>query len=132
MRYDRLTRLVYFEVGGEEYAARLTNGMLEQIENVCDSSILDLINKGVPQLKVLKTAFNLSLMKNGEKVKNGVQIYEKYLNESGIDVVSNTFFAMIAASYYLGPNRSNEILEMLGLTVKDTEPVEEPDEEKNA
>lgn len=132
MRYDRLTRLVRFEVGGEEYAARLTNGMLEQIENACDGgSLLDEINRGVPKLKVLRTAFSISLTKEGEKVKNGLAVYEKFLDEQGIDVVSNTFFAMVAASYYLGPKHSNKVLEGLGLIVKDKEPIEE-EQGKNA
>lgn len=131
MKYDRLTRLVKFDVGGVEYAARLTNGMLEQIEDLCPQNSLMRVLENVEYTprKVLRVAFCLALSKDGEKVKNPVSVFDKYFEEVGVEGVIQTFSAMIAASNYLGVTQSKTILESLALVVKDKET---DDTEKNA
>lgn len=123
MKYDRLTRMVKFDVGGEEYAARLTTGALAQVEDVCpNNSIMKVMEDiGHIPLKVLIPAICLGMTKHGEKVKDPSPVFDKLMAEVGIDGVTAIFLAIVAATDYLGAARSKEILANLNLTVKDTE-----------
>lgn len=128
MKYDRLTRLVKFEVGGEEYAARLTIGMLEEIEDILPKGVTLVnlfLNNEMPQIKVLRKAFCVGLMKDGQRVKNALPVFEQYCNENGVQSAVQVFYALVAASYMLGAEVSKSLLESMELEVKDEDPKNE-------
>ena len=139
MRYDRLTRLLYVDVKGAEYALRLTIGTIEELEDALpkDETLVSMfLNSKTPQIKVLRKAFCIGLHKNGIKVvgRAAVQAFEEFVEEQGVQMAVNVFYALLAASYFLGAEASNQMLEKLGLVVKDPEIVTEkgPEgEEKN-
>ena len=128
MKYDRLTRFVHIEVKGVEYSLRLTLGMFEEIEDALPKGttlVSMFLNNETPQIRVLRKAFCLALTKDGKKVADPRQVFEQYCDEKGIQIVIQTFYAVLAASHLLGAAASNEMLENLGLVVKDEEEVEE-------
>ena len=132
MIYDRLTRFLKINVKGVEYSLRLTVGMFEEIEDVLPkgTTLMSMfMNQETPKIKVLKKAFCIGMIKDGKVVKSNeaIQVFNDFCDENGIQEAVNVFYALLAASHLLGANLSNEMMESMGLIVKDPE---EP--EKNA
>ena len=131
LRYDRLTRLVKFDVDGEEYASRLTVGQIGEIEDVALKSfgkpIMKLFQEQEdPSVPMMIKAFCIGLTKDGKKVKpqEAYQLFLKICEKHGMPHMERLYLALIASSYFLGADASQEILESLGLDVKDTEEAE--------
>lgn len=126
MKYDRLTRLLKVEVEGAEYSLKLTNSMLEELEDELpkgDTLISMIMNRETPRMKVLRKAFCIGLCKDSEKVRGAAAdaVYEKFFQHYGVQETISVFYALIAASQLLGAVASNEILKNIGLVPKDAE-----------
>lgn len=126
MKYERLTRFLTFEVNGEEYSSRLTLEMLEKIESALPEGItlVGLILKSqTPTIKVMKEAFCVGLHKDGKKLsyEAAAKVFQAFYEAAGMPYVLNVFYALIAASYFLGEEVSNNMLREIGLIVKDEE-----------
>ena len=136
MRYDRLTRDLFVDVKGAEYSLRLNTGKLEEIEDMLpkgETLVSMFLNSRTPQIKVLRKMFCIGLTKDGDTIKGDAanKVFEDFIDESGVQMAVNVFYAALAASHFLGAAASNVMLEGLGLVVKDPEPKQESDE-KNA
>ncbi len=132
MRYDRLTRNLFVDVKGAEYALRLNVGKFEEIEDLLpkgETLVSMFLNSKTPQIKVLRKTFCVGLSKDGETIKGQAadKVFEDFIDEHGVQMAVNVFYAALAASRFLGAAASNVMLEGLGLVVKDKEP-EEADE----
>lgn len=126
MKYDRLTRFLKVDVKGVEYSLRLTVGMFEEIEDILPkgTTLMSMfMNQETPQIKVLRKAFCIGLVKNGAKVKDeeALKVFSDYCDENGIQGAVSVFYAVLAASHLLGAEASKAMLEDMGLVVKDTE-----------
>lgn len=126
MRINKITREVFIEVDGKEYALRLTLGGLEQLEKTTGNLITTLQGQPLPSLTTLSTAFWLGLG-GAKKISKGEAetILSAYLAEYGMggsegDGGVNLFYALIAASGILGRQASADILSQFGLAEKET------------
>lgn len=128
--YDRLKRTLDFEVSDKEYSARLTNGMLEEIEKVALSqgkSFVDMfLNKEPATLAMMKKTFCIGLMKDGKAVKGdaAIQVYNEAMYEGGIPEMTNFYYILMATVQAFGAEASKIILTESGL-YKDDESVTE-------
>lgn len=128
--YDRLKRTLDFDVNGKEYSARLTNGMLEEIEKVALSqgkSFVDMfLNKEPATLAMMKKTFCVGLMKDGKAVKGdaAIQVYNEAMYEGGIPEMTNFYYILMATVQAFGAKASKIILTESGL-YKDDESVTE-------
>lgn len=129
-RYDRITRKVFVDVEGREYALLFTLQGLTQLEAVSGQPIMAMTGNGnVPSLTLLVEAFKIGLMgvKNNQlQEAKCPAIAEQYLQIYGFEGMVNLFFALLATSGLLGPKRSNDILTKLGVS-----PLDKVDDVKN-
>lgn len=126
MKYDRLTRKVKLDIGGEEYSLLLTIGMLEELEDELPSGstlVSMFLNRETPKIRIIRKAFCLGMEKNGVKIgqNQAEKLFEKYCEENGIQDAGSVYYVLLAASNILGTSVSNIILESAGMILKDTE-----------
>lgn len=134
LRFDRLKRTLKFEVDGAEYAVRLTNGMLEEIEDVAPkgkSFVGMFLDREMPTLKMIKKAVCIGMMRDGKRVapKEAELVYQKIFNSDGLKGLSDFYFLLLATANAYGAQNSNDILKVAGFAVDEEET---EDDEKNA
>ena len=135
LHFDRIKRMIKFEVDGVEYAARLTNGMLEEIEDVAPkgkSFVGMFLDREMPTLKMVKKAVCIGLMRDEKRVnpKEAELVYQKIFNSDGLKGLSDFYFILLATANAYGAQNSNDILKVAGFAVDEEEEME--DDEKNA
>nr|DAH62231.1 MAG TPA: tail assembly chaperone protein [Caudoviricetes sp.] len=135
MYYDRVTRTVHLEIGGEEYLLRFSLNVLEQLESRSDKNFLDTVTSGgMPPLSMLVDGFWLGLMGAGKRIKReeAEKLAETFMSESdeGVGTLAKLFTGLLAISGLFGAKYSHDALKRLGITDKDDELVKEPKEKK--
>lgn len=127
MYYDRVTRTVHLEIGGEEYTLRFSLNVLEQLESRSEKNFLETVSSGtIPPLSMLVDGFWLGLMGAGKRIKRdeAEKLAETYMSESdeGFASLATLFSVLLAVSGLLGAKSSYEVLKQLNLEDKDGKP----------
>lgn len=126
MKYDRLTRELFFEVDGKEYSIRPTNGVLARIESMCpkgETLISMTLEKKAPTMPVMVEAFCAGLKHEGKSVPRSEAevLCNKYIEEYGVITgIMNVYYALMAVSNFLGKEASDNILANMGIENIDT------------
>lgn len=129
MYYDRITRRVHLEIGGEEYLLAFTLGGLDELESKTDIKIIDVVQgSGVPPLKVLRTGFYIALRDGGNKHRytrsEADELAQQFIDESenGVIDLANVFYGVFAASGFVGGDFCKQMFEQVGMEDKDPAP----------
>lgn len=138
--YDRVKRFLYFDIDGEEYSARLVNGMIDEIERAAiathGKSLFDLwSNSQTPACSILKKTFCIGLMKDKKAVKGlaAEQLWNKAFDKAGIPGMAQFYYVIMATVHAFGEEASVSILKEANLFVDEEPAVEDHEEaEKNA
>lgn len=117
---DRITRKVYFEVGGSEHSLLFTFSALQEVEQAIGDGLLTYMSRGgVPSLALLSSFMYSGLKAAGEKVtkESAGSILMEFAREceQGIGQVSLVVFYAIAASGILGADAISGFEEQLGI-----------------
>ena len=126
MYYDRITRRVHIEIGGEEHLFAFTLSGLEQLESRAGTSLIGLITSGeMPGLSMLIDGFWIGLMGGGKRIKRdeAERLAQDYIDEAenGIGDLASLFNLLVAVSGIMGAKYANEVLKAMGLADKDGE-----------
>lgn len=129
MKYDRLTRELFFDFDGKEYSIRPTTGLLARIESMCpkgETLISMTIEKKSPTMPVMVEAFCAGLRRDGRPVprSEAETLCDRYVAEHGVMTgIMNIYYALMAVSNFLGKDGSDGILTNMGIASLDTEEV---------
>lgn len=128
MYYDRITRRVHLEIGGEEYLLAFTLNGLAELETLAGDSVMNLAGKGeIPPLHVLNSAFFIALRDGGNdhryKKAEAMELAQKFLDEreDGIVALAEVFFVTLAVSGLMGKDFHDKILKEFSIDNKDPE-----------
>ena len=129
MKYNRLTRELFFDVDGKEYSIRPTNGVLSKIESVCpkgESLISLTVDNRPPTMPLMVETFCAGLTLDGKKVERRIaeSLCDKYIQENGVaGGLMNLYYVVMAVSNFLGKEASDNILKSMNVENVDTEPI---------
>lgn len=127
MYYERISRTVHLEIGGEDYPLRFSLNVLEQLDGRTGGKLITMATStGIPPLSTLIDGFWLGLSGAGKKMKReeAEKLAEQFMTESddGIGALFKTFATLVAVSGLLGAKASHEILEQMGVKDEDGDP----------
>lgn len=129
MKYNRLTRELFFDVGGKEYSIIPKNWLLSRIESACpngESLVSVSVNRKPPTIPMMVETFCAGLLCDGKRVdhKTAEELCDKYIEENGVaNGLMNLYYAVMAVSNFLGKDASDAILAKIGIANVDTEEV---------